>query len=39
MLTVWLRGKKPAPCWKALAEALTSTIVGFCVEETQKGII
>ena len=37
VLLKWLRSGKPVPCWKVLAEALSSPPVGVIVEETSKG--
>ena len=37
VLLKWLRRGKPVPCWKVLAEALSSPPVGVIVEETCKG--
>ena len=37
VLKKWLRKGKPVPCWKLLAEALSSPPVGIIVEEKGKG--
>lgn len=31
----WLRNGVPAPCWKVLAEALSSPTVGVVIEEAE----
>ena len=36
VLLKWLRRGKPVPCWKVLAEALSSPPVGVIVEESNE---
>ena len=36
VLLKWLRSGKPVPCWKVLAEALSSPSVGVIVKESNE---
>ena len=36
VICIWLRNGKPVPCWKVLAEALSSPPVGVIVEESNE---